>query len=173
MNVKYIRLTLALVFGGLASTALLSYFAGTVLISPAPEEIPTPPGYEEISLRSENGEVKAWVLQTDDPRGTIVALHGVRANRSAMSQRMELASKLGFNSLAIDLQAHGESDGARITFGYLERLDAQAAVEYAQKHLAKPIFLIGVSLGGAAAVLADPPLDVFWLGLGGCFFRYR
>jgi alpha-beta hydrolase superfamily lysophospholipase len=48
-----------------------------------------------------------------------------------------------------------------ITFGFLESRDSQAAVEFVEKHFpGKPIGIIGISLGAAAAVLADPPLDV-------------
>ena len=57
----------------------------------------------------------------------------------------------------IDLQAHGESLGEHITIGYLEQHDVRAAVEYArQHHPEEPIGVVGVSLGGAATLLASP-----------------
>jgi alpha-beta hydrolase superfamily lysophospholipase len=57
----------------------------------------------------------------------------------------------------IDLQAHGESPGKQVTFGYLEKHDARAAVEFArQNHPNEPIAVVGVSLGGASALLASP-----------------
>ena len=60
-----------------------------------------------------------------------------------------------------DFQAHGESLGSHITFGYLESRDAQAAVAFAKSRFpGKPVGVIGLSLGGAAAALAEPPLDV-------------
>ncbi len=59
--------------------------------------------------------------------------------------------------LLIDLQAHGESSGDEITFGYLERFDVRAAVEFAKsRHPSEPIAVDGSSLGGAAALLASP-----------------
>ncbi len=66
----------------------------------------------------------------------------------------------GYATVMIDLQAHGQSQGEAITVGYLEQHDVRAAVEYARRaHPAEPIGVIGVSLGGAAALLASP-LDV-------------
>jgi fermentation-respiration switch protein FrsA (DUF1100 family) len=57
--------------------------------------------------------------------------------------------------LAVDLQGNGESPGNRITFGRLESLDVEAAVAWTRAHAAgERIGVIGVSLGGAAAVLA-------------------
>jgi fermentation-respiration switch protein FrsA (DUF1100 family) len=57
--------------------------------------------------------------------------------------------------LAFDFQAHGESVGKRITFGYLESRDVSAALEYLRTQLPdERIGVIGVSLGAAAFVLA-------------------
>src|SRR5579862_3648946 len=45
--------------------------------------------------------------------------------------------------------------------GYLESRDSQAAVAFVRGRFpGKPVAVIGVSLGAAAAVLARPPLDV-------------
>ena len=58
-------------------------------------------------------------------------------------------------------QAHGESPGRRITFGKLEGMDAAAAVRFVRGRLpGERIGVIGVSLGGAAAVLAPKPLPI-------------
>ena len=67
---------------------------------------------------------------------------------------------LGYSTVMIDLQAHGESPGKQITVGYLEKHDVRAAVEFARhKHPNEPIGVLGISLGGAAALLASP-LDI-------------
>jgi pimeloyl-ACP methyl ester carboxylesterase len=60
-----------------------------------------------------------------------------------------------------DSRAHGESGGDAITFGHLESEDARAEVALARSLApGEPVAVIGVSLGGAAALLANPPLDV-------------
>src|ERR1035438_4256770 len=78
-----------------------------------------------------------------------------------MVERARFISQSGYAALLFDFQAHGESIGKQITVGYLESRDAQAAVEFAHRRFpGKPVAVIGVSLGAAAAVLAHPPLDV-------------
>ncbi len=48
-----------------------------------------------------------------------------------------------------------------MTFGHLESMDARAAVEFSRERWPEtPVFVVGVSLGGVAALLADPPLPV-------------
>ncbi len=88
-------------------------------------------------------------------------MHGVRANRLSMLDRARFLAQADYAVLLFDFQAHGESAGDHITFGYLESMDAQAAVGFL--HSIAPdekIGVVGVSLGGAAALLASPPLEV-------------
>lgn len=88
-------------------------------------------------------------------------MHGVRANRLSMLERARFLSHADYSVLLFDFQAHGESSGQHITFGYLESMDAQAAVSFLRSNAPdEKIGVIGVSLGGAAALLASPPLDV-------------
>jgi fermentation-respiration switch protein FrsA (DUF1100 family) len=59
--------------------------------------------------------------------------------------------------LLIDLPAHGESEGDRITFGAHEAAGVEAEIAYlATKVPSDPIGVIGVSLGAAAFVLSKP-----------------
>lgn len=63
--------------------------------------------------------------------------------------------------LLFDFQAHGDSPGKHITMGYLESRDARAAVAFARGRAnAGFVGAIGVSQGGAAAVLGEEPLKV-------------
>jgi fermentation-respiration switch protein FrsA (DUF1100 family) len=57
----------------------------------------------------------------------------------------------------IDLHGHGESPGKRITMGYLEQHDVQAAVEFARhRNPHHRIGVVGCSLGGAASLFGSP-----------------
>jgi alpha-beta hydrolase superfamily lysophospholipase len=77
-----------------------------------------------------------------------------------MLERARVLHEHGYATILIDLQAHGESSGDAITAGHLEKHDVRAAVEFARReHPFERIGVIGVSLGGAAAVLASP-LDI-------------
>ncbi len=74
-----------------------------------------------------------------------------------MLDRARMLYGEGYSIVMIDLQGHGESSGDQITIGHLEKHDARAAVEFARlQHPDEPIGVIGVSLGGASALLASP-----------------
>ena len=77
----------------------------------------------------------------------------------------KLARKCGFNTLLIDLRAHGESQGHTITFGARERLDVLCWIDYALDRFGAEteIWLVGVSMGASTAILAgayDLPANV-------------
>lgn len=88
-------------------------------------------------------------------------MHGIRANRLQLLDHARFLFHAGYSVLLFDFQAHGESIGRHITAGYLESRDATAAVDFVnQKFPGEKVCVNGFSMGGAAAVLADPPLQV-------------
>ncbi len=96
------------------------------------------------------------------PRALLaVLLHGVRADRRSMLARALLLRRLGYTVLLIDLPAHGESRGERITFGHREREGVRAALAFLRRESPGRIGVIGVSLGAASLVLSQamPPPD--------------
>ena len=93
--------------------------------------------------------------------GSVVLAHGVRSDRTQMLGRARFLRAAGYGVLLFDAQAHGESAGDRITFGLREAHDARAAVAAARARLpAGPVAYLGVSQGGAAALLGSEPLAV-------------
>src|ERR1700716_636815 len=64
--------------------------------------------------------------------------------------------KLGYGALLYDQRNHGASGPARVTLGYNERLDVEAAVGYLLKdvHTTDKIVSFGISMGATAALLA-------------------
>ncbi len=149
-------LILALVF-----VAVAAWQAGSILIAPAHRIVGHPnldfPVYD-AKLRSASGAViAAWYAPADRAEATVILLHPVRSDRRAMLGRAKLFHRAGYAVVLIDLQAHGESTGRHITFGYIERHDVSAAVAYARN--LNPQHRIGIvasSLGGAAALMASP-----------------
>ena len=68
-----------------------------------------------------------------------------------MVRRAEVLRREGYGVLLIDLRAHGESPGTRITFGAKEADDAAASVAFIRSRApGQPIAAIGWSLGGNA-----------------------
>ncbi|QDV46069.1 Alpha/beta hydrolase family protein [Stieleria neptunia] len=140
---------------------IASWFVAGALVAPSPRVIGDPPrelNATSFTVNSESGSVvSGWQTQPHSGNGVIVLLHGIHGSRLSMLERARMLHDAGYATVMIDFQAHGESPGDTITIGYLEQHDVRAAVEFARReHPGEPIGVIGVSLGGAAALLASP-----------------
>src|SRR4051812_35203386 len=87
--------------------------------------------------------------QSGDPRGTIVYLHGIADNRSGAAGVIDRFAKIGFDVIAYDSRAHGNSSGDACTYGYFEKQDLHSVLDEAARG---PVVLIGTSLGAAVAL---------------------
>ena len=134
------------------------------LVGGAPARIGPPPpglGAVPVSFASRSGsQMHAWFAPGRPGAGAVLLLHGVHANRLAMVPRARFLHARGYAVLLPDFRAHGESTGDRTTFGMLESRDAVAAL-CMLRTLApgERVGVIGVSLGGAAALLGPTPLS--------------
>ena len=149
--------SLCLVVAGLVT----SWLVASALVAPQQRAIGNPPSdlpAVSFTVDSQSGSViSGWHSRSKPSNGVVVLLHGIRGSRLSMLNRARMLRDIGYSTIMIDLQAHGESPGKQITVGHLERHDVRAAVEYARKqHPDERIGVIGVSLGGAAALLASP-----------------
>jgi pimeloyl-ACP methyl ester carboxylesterase len=158
------RLTLAaLSLALLAGLAPLG--AGSYLMAPQRSvvgDLPADLAGEAVEIPSASGSsLRAWFVPGPPGAPGVALFHGVKGSRRAMLARTRWLHGMGFSVLLVDFQAHGESPGDAVTFGYLESMDAAAAVDYLRGRIGDaPVGGIGVSMGAAAAVLADPPLAV-------------
>jgi alpha-beta hydrolase superfamily lysophospholipase len=154
---------------GCLAVAIVALAAGAWIladkvVAPVNCEVGSPPAdliVESVTLESESGsKLATWYIPVRSAHATVVVVHGIGAHRGLMLDRARMLHDAGYATVLVDLRAHGESSGEMITLGHLERYDVQAAVDFARKR--EPthrIGLIGVSLGGAAALLA-PALDL-------------
>jgi fermentation-respiration switch protein FrsA (DUF1100 family) len=152
--------------GGLVVGHLLSMSARTAIGEP-----PVDLKGEAVSFQSGSGAtIRGWFIAGRSGVGAVVLMHGVRGHRVGMVPRARVLREAGYSVLLFDFQAHGESTGSRITFGHLEGRDAAAAVDFVRKRMpAEKVGVIGVSLGGASALLAPAPLAVDALVLEGVY----
>lgn len=146
--------------------ALLLYFgAGEVLSHPAPRAIGAPPPdfpAQTVRLSGPSmGTVVGWFSPGQPGQGAVLLFHGVRADRTQMLARARFLHRSGYATLLIDLPAHGESAGSRITFGGREAEGVTASLAFVRRELpGERVAVIGVSLGAASTVLAhfaQPP----------------
>lgn len=133
----------------------------------APRNAPVGPKPEDFELEdvefacASNDRVCGWWRAGERGKGAVVLLHALRDNRRHMLERQRLLAEHGIGSLALDLRAHGESRGRRITFGLQESEDAHAAVRFArEKSAGEKVGAVGFSLGGAATLLGAQPVEV-------------
>lgn len=137
--------------------------AGSFLSRPANHSVGALPAQlqgRDVEFESGSGsKLRGWLIP--GRKGAVVLMHGFRGDRRQMLGRVSFLSQAGYSVLLFDFQAHGESPGEQITIGYLESRDAQAAVEFMKKSCpGEKLGVIGLSMGGAAAVLASPALEV-------------
>lgn len=130
------------------------------LTAPHPKEIGDPPsGFpaDPVTIHSRSGsELSGWYLQGEPVKAGILLMHGVGSNRMQMFTRAKFLHQEGYSVLLFDFLGHGQSSGDKITFGLKESLDAEAAYAYLESKLKnKSIGVIGVSLGGAAALVGN------------------
>jgi uncharacterized protein len=142
-----------------AAVAMMSAcgFVSRALVGGAP---PVGLGATPVSFASGSGsQLHGWFAAGQPGAGAVLLLHGVRANRRTMIPRARFLHDRGYAVLLPDFRAHGESSGDRTTFGLLESRDALAALcLLRQLAPGERVGVIGVSLGGAAALLGPMPL---------------
>ncbi len=122
---------------------------------------------ESIALTSADGiPLKGWWLPAESPRGAVVVLHGMDGlDASCLLPQARFLNAVGWSAFFLDMRAHGRSGGTRIGLSLEEPRDVGAAVDWVESQPASrgmPVVLLGLSMGGAAAIrtaAARPDVD--------------
>jgi fermentation-respiration switch protein FrsA (DUF1100 family) len=154
------------------------FLTGCVLARPSRANVDLPAdvgGVSEVTFQSQTGSaLRAWYAPGRAGFGAVLLLHGVGSNRTSMLSRLRFLHARGYAVLAPDFQAHGESPGEHVTFGARESLDAAAAVQFLRNSAPNErLGVIGVSMGGAAALVGPKPLDVDAMVLESVYPTFR
>lgn len=156
----------AIIIGAIGVGELLSGAAPTSvdsLSSSVSSDFPVESVRIPVNGRSDEADasVHGWLKRGAHGSGVVLLVHSIRSNRVEMLSRAKFLNAEGYGVLLIDLQAHGETSGDRITFGARESEDVEAAVAYLRKSFpSEQVAAIGVSLGAAAIVLAKHALKL-------------
>jgi dipeptidyl aminopeptidase/acylaminoacyl peptidase len=123
-----------------------------------------PPGVNQ-SLRIEApgppaASLSLWIMQPtaasdrNQPRGTVLVLHGIRDNKGSQLGTGRTLAAAGYRAVLIDLRGHGESTGDWLTYGFVESRDLQHALDslQAQNLLTGPVGVVGSSYGGSIGI---------------------
>jgi pimeloyl-ACP methyl ester carboxylesterase len=114
-----------------------------------------PLAHRDLQLYGDGVALAAWHFPAQGrPLGiTVVYLHGFGDNRGSS---LELAQRLvprGFDVVAWDGRAHGESSGEACSYGFHEKRDLSLVLDQLG---ARRVILIGCSLGAEVALQAAP-----------------
>ena len=137
-----------------AATQLPALGAGAVLHPwRSGVQMATPEGCEPVTFAGRDVRLEGWTCAaTSGPRrGTLVYLHGIADNRTSGLGIIQRFTALGFDVMAYDSRAHGESGGSACTYGYFEKDDLRLVLDQVK---ASDVVLIGTSLGAAVALQA-------------------
>ena len=97
-----------------------------------------------------------WWLEPikGNTKGTIVVANGIASNSSECFKKWLWAVDAGYDLFIFDYRGYGRSTGSFDVNGFID--DATAALRYVEAHSAKPIIVVGQSMGGSivAAALA-------------------
>ncbi len=115
---------------------------------------------ESIRLSTCDGQqIGGWLFRGDASKPCVLLLHGMDASRGQMAPVMRSLAELRITALAISFRAHGDSTGEVNDIGWGGRHDVVAAVGFLRKQFPRrPIFIVGRSMGAAAAVFAAEEL---------------
>jgi len=150
---------LAFLLGTAGHAALPGVGAG-MLLHPA-RALPVPQAPEGCAAESFAGDgvtLAGWRCNGTgaSTAGTIVYLHGVGDNRRSAVGIVQRFTRMGYDVVAYDSRAHGESGGDVCTYGFYEKRDLSKVIATIRR---RPVVLIGTSLGAAVALqeAADDP----------------
>jgi alpha-beta hydrolase superfamily lysophospholipase len=136
---------------GLAASQLPAVGAGGLLHPARHRVVGAPPTTcQDATFAGEGLDLKGWRCHASGRRrATLVYLHGIADNRASAAGVIDRFGRRGFDVVAYDSRAHGESAGDACTYGFLEKRDLQRVLHTVRPG---PIVLVGTSLGAAVAI---------------------
>jgi uncharacterized protein len=151
-----LRVLLTTILTLLTTACMPPSWGARALLHPSRRPVTSRPArpVEEMDLAGAGVKLRTWWFRAEGhSRGTVVYLHGVADNRGSSLSVAERLVPEGFDVIAYDSRAHGDSTGDACTYGFHEKVDLKSVLERVR---ARPIILIGTSLGAAVALQAAP-----------------
>ena len=132
---------------------------------------------EPVSLKTSDGvRLHAWAQWSHKTtlRRWVLLLHGYRSDRDVLHSRRRFYIRRGYHVLMLHFRGHGGSESTRISYGFNERKDVKAAVDFIRlihRRQQVEIGIDGVSMGAAAAAyaVAYESINPDWVILESCY----
>ena len=111
---------------------------------------------QEVSIESINGlQLHSYFITNNASNKWIICVHGYSGNAFNLFPHINHFYSQGYNILAVDLRAHGKSDGKYYGLSYLDAKDILLWVDWIQAKTSNAkIALFGIALGGASVLMA-------------------
>lgn len=104
--------------------------------------------YDTVQLTTSGGlKLESWYMKADSAIGTVILFHGLNSNKGNILGEAFEFNAMGYNTMLVDIRAHGNSEGIVNTIGFKESEEVKLAYEYVSKKGEKNIVLWGMSLG--------------------------
>ena len=132
---------------------------------------------EPVSLMTEDSvHLHAWIHRSVNAISNrwVILLHGYRSDRLVLQNRRRFFARRGYNTLLLHFRGHGSSESSLISYGFNERKDVKAAMQYLRSSYPDPdleVGIDGVSMGAAAAsfAVAYDSISPDWIILESCY----
>lgn len=138
----------------LAPSIILHPRRANFSLTPADVQAP----FEKISVVSADSLVLRgyWIHRPGDTaRTTLLLLHGIGGCKERWIPTAAWLWRNGYDAIVYDARAHGESEGQYCTYGYYEKHDVSAFVDFVERNSpGSRVGIWGNSLGGAVALQA-------------------
>lgn len=161
--VSRVALWTAAAAGAAVACAAATHFASWLALHPLRMPVRLPDdaaqlGLREIEFASQDGTpLSGWFLEAERATGVVLLCHGHPCCRLEMLPWARRIREAGFHALLFDFRAMGRSGGSLCTLGAREALDIQGALDWLDSEgitPGLPAGAFGISMGGAAAILA-------------------
>ncbi len=111
---------------------------------------------EEVWIHSPFGyDLHAYWIPAPQPSDKVmIFVHGVTYSLIGSLKYVPIFQKLGYHALVYDHRRHGRSGGTTTTFGYMEKHDLKACVDWVQANVGSAawIGIHGESMGASTAL---------------------
>ena len=170
-KIKYLFLLGVIVWLGASYAG--TEFATRTQFKPIPsaETFFSQPVQDETFFSKDGVEVSSWFIPDTTSNKAVIILNGIGGNRTGVMKRADFYHKNNYNVLLPDLRGTGKSGGDAITFGWHERQDLLAAVNFLkEKKGIDTIAVHGLSLGAATITYSfqEKP-DYYFVVLESCY----
>lgn len=117
---------------------------------------------KEVWIDSPNGyQIHAILIHPYQHKRFLIFSHGVTETKMSSLKYAQLFLERGFNAIIYDQRRHGKSGGKTTSYGYFEKYDLKAVVDWLLAKEGEEILLgiHGESMGAATALLYAGELD--------------